>query len=155
MVSMGLLPGTNALLEVVELRPRRRDAVLAQLVAAAEQAGAVREPEVLLSTLARAHRLGGAAVGHDVAVPHARSICVVRPISMLGRSERGIEWSPGDGGLVHLVMLVLSPAAFSAAAHAERLALAVQAFRLQRVRHKLLEAESGNVRTVLEETARR
>jgi mannitol/fructose-specific phosphotransferase system IIA component (Ntr-type) len=154
MVTLGRSSTASSLLEVVELRHKRRESVLAQLVAAAEQAGAVRDPEVLLATLVRAQKLGSSAVGRGFAVPHARSVSVLRPGALFGRSERGIEWGPGADEPVQLVMLVLSPSAVSAAAHADRVAEAVHGLRLQRTRHKLLEAESDAVRALLAETAR-
>ena len=63
----------NPPLDLVELRHRRRESALTQMVAAAEAAGILREPELVLATLLRVHRLGGSAANKGVAVPHARS----------------------------------------------------------------------------------
>jgi mannitol/fructose-specific phosphotransferase system IIA component (Ntr-type) len=154
MVTLGSSSAASSLLEVVELRHKRRDSVLVQLVAAAEQAGAVREPERLLAALARSHKLGSGSVGRGFAVPHARSLSVLRPASLFGRSERGIEWGTGEGDPVHLVMLVLSPAAMAASGHAARVADAVHALRLQRTRQRLLEAGRDAVLALLAEAPR-
>jgi mannitol/fructose-specific phosphotransferase system IIA component (Ntr-type) len=76
----------------------------------------------------------------------------MRAAMVFGRSSRGIEWDAGDGP-VQLVLLVLSPAASALTAHADRVAAAVHALRLQRTRQKLLDAEQTTVRTLLAEAA--
>ena len=133
---------STAPLDIVELRHKRRDAALAQLVAAAERLGAAREPEVLLAALQHSERLGCCALGRGIAVPHARSLTVRRPVLVLGRSERGIDWGAADGQPVHLVVAVLTPGAASAEAHVERLAVVAHALRLQRTRQRLMEADA-------------
>lgn len=136
-------------LEVIELRHKRRESVLIQMLAAAHRIGVVSDPGVLLAALQRAHRLGSCAVGRGYAVPHARSVVVAKPATLFARSERGIEWGGVDGDPVHLVLMVLSPSAVSTGVHAERVVGAVHALRLQRLRHKLLEADCGDALALL------
>ncbi len=136
-------------LEVIELRHKRRDSVLVQMSAAAHRTGVATDPDVLVSLLQRTHRLGTCAVGRGYAVPHARSLVVTRSATLFARSERGIEWGSEGEEPVHLVLMVLSPAAVSAGAHAERIAGAVHALRLQRLRHKLLGADCGDALALL------
>jgi mannitol/fructose-specific phosphotransferase system IIA component (Ntr-type) len=150
MVSASVTTTSAAPLDVVELKNRRRDSALVQLVAAAQGAGAVRDAEALLVTLGRAQKLASFAIGHGCAVAHARSLTVMRTVVVFGRSSRGIEWDADDGP-VQLVLLVLSPAASALTAHADRVSAAVHALRLQRTRQKLLDAGESAVRTLLAE----
>ena len=152
MVALDRSSTSGSLLEVVDLRHKRRESVLAQLVAAAERTGVVREPDVLLAALVRGQRLGSNSSVRGFAVPHARSVSVLRPAVLFGRSERGVEWDVRDAEPVQLVMLVLSPANSTPTAHAERVAATVRALRLQRTRQKLLEAEGDAVRALLAES---
>ena len=140
---------SNLPVDVVELRHRRRESALTQLVAAAESVGVVQDGDVLLASLLRAQRLGSTAPGKGLAVPHARSFAVRRPALLLGRSVRGVEWGALDGAPVQLVVLVLSPAATPAAMHADRVAGALHALRLQRTRQRLLDADAACVTAVL------
>ena len=78
-------------------------------------------------------------------------MAVLKPSLMFGRSRRGIDWCAEDAEPVQLVLLVLSPSVFAPAAHAERVAAAAHALRLQRMRHKLLEAAGDAVRALLAE----
>jgi PTS system nitrogen regulatory IIA component len=127
-------------LYIADLRPRKRDSVLHELVACAHRAGVVREPSLLLEVLALRERLGSTSIGKGVAAPNARSITVVDPHLLLARSRRGIDWRAPDGLPVQLVLLVLSPAESSVESHHEFLSRAVASVRLHRNRQKLLDA---------------
>lgn len=154
MVTMGRAFAASSVFEIVGLRHKRRESVLAQLVAAAERLGLVRDPEVLLATLSRAQRLGSSALGKGHVVTHARSVTVLRSAMLLGRSERGVEWGGEADEPVQLVLLVLSPASVAAATHVDHVTEAVRALRLQRTRQKVQEAVPEAVRSVLEEAPR-
>ncbi len=49
------------------------------------------------------------AIGHGVAVPHARMAGLKRPFLFLARSREGIAWDSEDGEPVRLVFLLLTP----------------------------------------------
>ena len=142
---------TGSTVELVDLRHKRRDSVLAQFVAAAERTGAVRDGDVLLGTLARTARLGGDVVGRGFVIAHARSLSVQRPTLLIGRSQRGVEWRAAGEPVAQLVVLVLGPAPTPAALHAERIATIAHALRLQKVRQKLLEADLATAAALLAE----
>jgi mannitol/fructose-specific phosphotransferase system IIA component (Ntr-type) len=137
---------------IPDLKPRRKEAALAEMVAVAHRAGAVREPAVLLDLLVLRERLGSTAIGKGVALPHARSLTIARPQLVIGRSSRGIEWDAPDDQLVTLLLLALSPSEWSEEAHHAFLARASAVARLQRNRQRLMEAPTFEaVATVLRE----
>ncbi len=125
---------------IPDLRTRRKESVLQELVARAHEAGVVREAALLIETLNLRERLGPTAIGKAVAVPHARSIAVIEPRILVARSRRGIEWKAPDGLPVQLVFLVITPGEFTIEAHLEWVARAVACARAQRKRAKLMEA---------------
>jgi mannitol/fructose-specific phosphotransferase system IIA component (Ntr-type) len=127
-------------LYIPELRSRNRDSVLAQLVALAHRAGAVRGVAPLVELLRLRERLGTTAIGKGVAVPHARSLTVDRPALVIARSHRGVEWDALDELPANLILMVLSPGEVGEEAHHAFLAQAVAVARLQRNRQRLLEA---------------
>ena len=110
---------------IPDLRTRRKESVLQELVARAHEAGVVREAALLIETLNLRERLGPTAIGKAVAVPHARSIAVIEPRILVARSRRGIEWKAPDGLPVQLVVLVITPGEFTIEAHLEWVARAV------------------------------
>jgi mannitol/fructose-specific phosphotransferase system IIA component (Ntr-type) len=128
-------------LYIPDLRPKRKESILHELVHAAARAGAVRDPALLSETLLRRERFCGSAIGKGVAVPAARSFAVLEPRLFVARCRRGIDWGAPDGLRVHLVLLALSPPDSSEDAHHDLLARAVAMTRLQRSRQKLIDAE--------------
>lgn len=136
------IPHTS--LDILEIRHRRRESALTQLVAVAARSGVLRDPDVLLETLLSRERLGTTALGKGVAVPHAHSITVSRTHVVLGRSAHGLEWRAPDSEPVRIAWLVLTPSEVSDEQHHARVAVAVSALRLQRQRQRLIEAASAD-----------
>lgn len=127
-------------LYIPELKPKRKEAALLEMVARAHAAGVVRDAAVLGETLGWRERLGGSGIGKGVAVPHLRSLAVSDSRLVVARSKRGIQWDAPDEGPVHLVLLVLTPAECPEEAHYDMVSRAVAIARLQRNRQKLIEA---------------
>lgn len=139
-------------LYIPDLKLRRRDAALEEMVGLAHRSGTVRDPGLLLELLALRERLGTTALGKGVALPHARSLTICRPQLVVARSHRGIDWGAPDDVPVTLLLLALSPGEATERAHYEFLARAAAVARLQRNRQKLLEAANfETVATVLRE----
>ena len=132
-----------------DLRLKRKESALHEMVCAAHEARAVRDAELLHETLLRRERWYSSALGKGVAVPNARSLAVNTPRLLVARSRRGVDWGAADGLPVQLVLLVLSPSESSIDAHLERLARAVSLTRLQRNRTRLLEAEGAAALTAI------
>lgn len=127
-------------LYIPDLKVRRKESVLHELVERAHLAGAVRWPGPLRELLSVRELLGATAPGRGIAVPAARSILIHESRIVIARSRRGLGWGAADGQPVHLVFLTLSPAECSEAAHLDLIARIVAAVRPQRTRQKLLEA---------------
>ncbi|MBI1798085.1 MAG: PTS sugar transporter subunit IIA [Candidatus Eisenbacteria bacterium] len=129
-------------LYIPELKNRRREAAVAELVACAHRAGAVRRPEALIELIARREAMASSAPGKSIAIPSARSLSVIESRIVVGRSTRGIEWHAPDRQPVQIVLLVLSPAECPLSVHVEGILRLAAVFRLQRHRQRLIEADS-------------
>ena len=127
---------------IPDLKNGSRDSVLGELARQAQGLGATREPGMLRAALLMRERLGSTAVGHGLAVPNARSLLVTRPVLLVGRSRRGVDWEAEGGVPVHLVLLVISPAQTSAPCHVAAVARVVVAARSLRARQRLFESDS-------------
>ena len=136
---------------IPDLKSRSRDSVLGELARQAQGIDATREPGMLRALLRMRERLGSTAVGNGFAVPNARSLVVTRPVLLLGRSRRGVDWG-GEGGVpVHVAVLVVSPAGMSAAYHVAAVARVVAATRAARARQRLFECDRpGEIAQLLE-----
>jgi Kef-type K+ transport system membrane component KefB len=71
----------------------------------------VLDEEAVAQAVLRREELMGTALGHGVAVPHARLPEVATPRIVFGRAPAGLDWNTPDGEHVHLVFLILTPAA--------------------------------------------
>lgn len=129
---------SRAPIDLLDLRPRKHEGALRQLVELALARGVVRDPAWALRALTRRERFASTAGLKGVALPNARSIAVVRPWLGLGRSLRGLDWPGSVGEPVRLVLCVLSPAGVSLERHLARVAQALHHVRLQRQREWLL-----------------
>jgi len=127
---------------IQDLRSCSRDPALGELVRRAQGIGVTREPESLRAALLMRERLGSTAVGRGVAVPNARSLVVSKAVLLVGRSRRGLDWGGKDRGLVHVVVMVISPAEVSAPRHVAAVARVVAATRSARARQRLFESEA-------------
>jgi PTS system nitrogen regulatory IIA component len=83
------------------------------LRALAHKAGAIVDvpAEYLLAELQRREELGSTGIGGGVALPHARFHQVDRPIGVLVRLRKRIDFEAVDGEPVDLVFLLLLPEA--------------------------------------------
>jgi mannitol/fructose-specific phosphotransferase system IIA component (Ntr-type) len=127
---------------IPDLRSRKKEAALAEMVMAARELGVVMAPDLLLELLRLRERLGNTSLGKGVALPQARSNVVRVPRVIVARSSRGIDWGADDEIPVTLAMLVLAPAEWSDDAYYGLISRTASATRLQRTRQKLLGAET-------------
>ena len=134
-----LSPITDTSLDLLELRYRRRESALHQLVQCAVEHAAARHAPLLESLLLRRERLGSTALGRGHAVTGAWSWCVRAPRVLVGLSERGLDWDAPGGREVEMVALVLTPGESPEELHFRRLEAVSGALRLQRQRQRLLD----------------
>ena len=130
---------TDTSLDLLELRHRRRESALHQLVQCAVEHQAVRHPGLLETLLVRRERFGSTALGRTHAVTGAWSWCVRTPLVVVGLSGKGLDWGDDVGVDVELVALVLTPGESGEELHFRRMEAVTGAFRLQRQRQRLFD----------------
>jgi len=142
-MTLGTAPiGYDLSLCIPNLKAKGKESALAEMVSAAHLAGAIREADLLLELLRVRERVGSTALGKGVAIPSARSVTVLAPRLVLGRTARGIEWGAADGHPVTLIFMALAPGEWREEAFHGLIARAAAVARLQRNRHRLLSAPS-------------
>jgi mannitol/fructose-specific phosphotransferase system IIA component (Ntr-type) len=132
-------PLTDTSLDLLELRHRRRESALHQLVQFAFERQAVRHPALLEALLVRRERLGSTALGRSHAVTGAWSWCVRAPLVLVGLSGKGLDWDDTVGIGVEIVALVFTPGESTEELHFRRMEAVTGALRLQRQRQRLLD----------------
>jgi len=109
----------------VELRDRRH----ALESAAATIARMHRlKPEPIFRALWRRELVGSTALGHGVAIPHARIGGIERPLTLFVRPKWAIDFAAPDGKPVSSILVIMVPSDRDPDDHLELLALVAQAF---------------------------
>lgn len=77
-------------------------------IAATDPRHALEAQAVAAAAVAR-ERLVSSAIGHGVAVPHARIAGIAHPVVAIARSRRGIDFDARDGRPTRLIILLVTP----------------------------------------------
>ena len=62
-----------------------------------------------LETITAREKLGSTGMGHGVAIPHGRLEGLQEPAIVVAIHEKGVDFDAIDGGLVHIVVMLLVP----------------------------------------------
>lgn len=130
---------------VVDMVAQDRDSAIAELLEALERSGclnAEHRERALLSLLKR-EAVASTALGHGIAIPHAKVGFVENFCGALGISRGGIDFGAPDGKLVSVVFLFLSPEK-AINGHLELMAHIAAIARNHDFARKLRRARSGD-----------
>jgi PTS system nitrogen regulatory IIA component len=122
-------------------RLETKQAVLERLAAMFAATYGIDETAVL-DGLEEREKLGSTGFGSGVAIPHARSNMVSRPVAVLLRLEHPVDFAAADAMPVELVFGLLSPEN-AGAAHLHALAAISRLVRDEAVLEALLEAPAA------------
>lgn len=92
------------------LRGHSRKDILAEMAAVASRLQKEVTADQILAALVERESDGSTAIGHGVALPHARLRGLTKPILVFGRAPAGIDFDADDEESVDLVFLILAPA---------------------------------------------
>lgn len=112
--------------------------------------GLVEKKTVAVKRVMERERLASTALGHGIAIPHARMDVGNKPVFAIGRHSDGIDFDAPDGKPVNLIFLMLwqpeRPGLFN-----QLFANLVAKLNNSSFRQGLLDAEgAGEIRTMLE-----
>ena len=91
----------------LNLKATTRDGVLEELVRLLH----LKKPArlALLKTLQAREELGSTALSDGIAIPHCRSLVISKTLVAVGRSVRGVRFSPTRRKLTKLFFLIVAP----------------------------------------------
>ncbi|MDX8377029.1 MAG: PTS sugar transporter subunit IIA [Mariprofundales bacterium] len=101
--------------------------------------------DLALEAVLERERLGSTGIGYGVALPHGRMQALDKPLAVLARHQRGLDFTAIDAKPVYIIVLMLAPASQDKQVHGEHLRmLAFFARRLQQdnIRKQILAATS-------------
>jgi PTS system nitrogen regulatory IIA component len=106
------------------------------------------DPAPVFRALWRREQIGSTAIGHGVALPHARIPGIAEPLMLFMRPKYAVDFDAPDGRLVTRIWVILVPADGSADDHLKLLAAVAEACSDEGLRAQLDAA------TTAEEAAR-
>lgn len=125
---------------VPDLRATDKRGVLEELAEVLGPVGSAATTEQVVEVLLERERLGSTGIGEGVAIPHGKLDGLDRVVMAFGRSRAGVDFESLDGAPVHLVFLLLSPAA-AAGLHLMALARVARLLKSHSFRDALLKAD--------------
>lgn len=108
-----VFPAANALRE---LKARDKKAAIKEMLQHSVSQGILKEDAAKKAEKAILKRetMGSTAIGKGLAIPHAKGCSFVDDVvGVFGRSTEGIPFDAVDGGLVHVLFIVVSPASMN------------------------------------------
>jgi PTS system nitrogen regulatory IIA component len=127
---------------VLDADAKDRAAVLG--IAAAHIAAANGlKPEPIARALMRREDSLSTALGHGVAIPHARIVGIAQPLTLFLRTHRPVAFAAPDGAGVSNFFVIMVPADGDNAAHLAMLASVASAFSDKHFRRELARATTA------------
>ena len=93
----------------LELQATQKEAALREVAELLRQTGGVTNFDAFFQEILERERVSNTALGHDVAIPHARTEQCSDILIAVGRSGQGIEFEAKDGQPVRLIFLIGTP----------------------------------------------
>jgi fructose-specific phosphotransferase system IIA component len=93
----------------LDLQARQKTAALREVAELLAQNKCVGDFEAFFNEILQRERVSNTALGHDVAIPHARTDQCSDILVAVGRSTAGIDFEAKDGQPVRLIFLIGTP----------------------------------------------
>lgn len=97
-------------IQIGVLHKRKRD-IFKELLLNLTDLGKIDQSEqgTILDLLIEREKLGSTAIGHGIAIPHARVDNISEPLLVICVSREGVDFDSLDGELVFIIFLIISP----------------------------------------------
>src|SRR5260221_14393914 len=93
----------------LNLQARQKTDALREVATLLQRVGCVANFDAFFQEILERERVSNTALGHDVAIPHARTEQCCEILIAVGRSDNGIDFEAKDGQPVRLIFLIGTP----------------------------------------------
>ncbi len=91
---------------VMNLKAATKEEAIREIVSVLDGPGKIRDKDKFIEDILEREQLGSTGIGHNVAIPHARTDVVEGFVIGMGRSEKGIDFKSIDGEKVYIIFLM-------------------------------------------------
>jgi mannitol/fructose-specific phosphotransferase system IIA component (Ntr-type) len=125
----------------VPLRGTTKEALIEELVAILDEAGAFRDADEVLRAVRRREDLLSTGIGSGVAIPHGKAESVPALVMAAGVTAEPVDFDSLDGEPVRLLFLLVAPE-MAAGPHVKALSRISRLVRRESLRERLASARS-------------
>ncbi len=93
----------------LDLQATAKTEALREVAQLLQQSHSVLNFEAFFNEIIERERVSNTALGHDVAIPHARTDQCSDIVIAVGRSQQGVDFESKDGQPVRLIFLIGTP----------------------------------------------
>ena len=96
---------------ILDIKSTEKTKALNEVAGLLQQCGCVTDFKTFFGEILQREQVSNTALGHDVAIPHARTDQCKEIVIAVGRSQNGIDFEAKDGQPVRLIFLIGTPKA--------------------------------------------
>src|SRR5258706_5155211 len=104
-----IAPLLSAITINLKLQATQKEGALREVAELLKQNNWVTNFDAFIQEILERERVSNTALGHDVAIPHARTDQCCEILIAVGRSDNGIDFEAKDGQPVRLIFLIGTP----------------------------------------------
>jgi fructose-specific phosphotransferase system IIA component len=127
---------------LLELKAKNKEEAIKEIASSLQGAREITSLDAFIKAVFEREAMATTGIGHDIAIPHARTDAVNDFIIALGRSTAGVEFGALDGRPVKLVFLMGTPRKKGLNAYLKILAHLSRLLEKESFRNSLYKASS-------------
>ena len=94
---------------ILDIKEKKKDALLEALIGELAARGGVSDPEALTREVMERENLGNTGIGRGIGFPHAKSSTVEEIQVLLARPAKPVDYGSLDGAPVTIILLIVAP----------------------------------------------
>lgn len=127
---------------LLNLKAEKKEEAIKEIATLLKDAEEITDFEAFLKDVFERENLGTTGIGHEVAIPHARSNAATGFVIAFGRSPEGVEFDSLDGKAAKLIFLMATPKEKDLSVYLMTLAHLSRLLQKEYFRNLLLQASS-------------
>jgi len=125
---------------VLDVKAKDKESAICEMVDVLKRLKKIKDAPAVMDVLMQREKLGSTGIGQGVAIPHAKVDLVGKQVGVLGISQGGVDFKSLDGAPVHLIFMLVCPAAAASGDHLLAMASVSRVFKDKPFRQSLLKA---------------
>ncbi len=128
---------------ILDLKAKEKTAALEEIVDNLEEQKEIPDKKDFLQAMIEREKAKSTGIGRGIALPHAKTKSLKKPVIAFARSQEGIDFESLDGKPVHLIF-ALGSSEMQEDFYLDALARLASLLRSERFRRSLIEAKDSS-----------